>query len=395
MLDPSIKVYRNTSVGDSIGLQVIDTPGLCGNEQQDTELVTGLSSFLKQDLPNRIPTVTFIVARMDDDDIEFENKQSQFSQMLQALSHAEKDITDEKYSNLILLLTHSQKANDIPGRISIYRKEFSKVFPEMKNPIHVIAIDNIRHKCCENMQKPEERSYHNIIFKGLKDFAKRRQEHSLNALVNWFTEESKRFSVSFQQEVITLSECLSDLSEIADDENGFTSPQESEPYFVMYHQTEQMKNRKSSRKQDVLNSQTQRKLVTCIPSGSQILLADKSLVSIDKCLVGDKLLSLHNDSSVITGVRKGALDEVFSEYKSVGSIYCSEDPHDSTDENTTITKSIYMYNNEKFELVSTSKANVPEKTSTDILYILEMDSPNSTFIVNGFACFAHVSVPNQ
>lgn len=383
------------SVGDSIGLQVVDTPGLCGNEQQDTELVTALSSFLKTDLPCRIPTVTFIVARMDDDDIEFDNQQSQFSQMLQSLAHAEKHITDEKCSNLVLLLTHSQKANDIPGRISSYQKEFAKVFPDTKNPIHVIAIDNIRHnKCCDNMQKPEERSYHNIIFKGLKDFAKKRQEHSLNALVNWFTEESKRFSVSFQQEVVTLSECLSDLSEIAD-KNDITLPQEPEPYFVMYHQTEQTKNRKSSKKQDVLNSPTQRKLVTCIPSGSQIFLADKSQVSVDKCLVGDKLLGLHNDSSVITGVRKGALDDVVSEYKSVGSIYCSADPHDPTDENTTVSKFIYMYNNEKFELVSTSKANVPEKTSTDIFYILEMDSPKNTFIVNGFPCFAQVMVPNQ
>lgn len=363
----------------------MDAPGFCGNEQQDAEKVQTLSTFLRQDLPHRIPTVLFVVARMDDDSVDNE-EQSQFTRMLTALSHAEKLITDRLYSNVILLLTHSQKANNVSCRISKYQEEFAKVFP-VTNQIYVMAIDNIRY----NSKSTEKlKNYHEIIFEGLRDFAKKRQEQSLQALMDWFTEESKRFSISFEQEL--LSKKSLDGNPVTALEHLEKSQQNFEPYFVMHHHTDSSskKRRKSQKKNNAsISEQNPKQLQTCIAPESQIVLADGSLISIDKCLIGDKLLALDGHSSVITEIVKSTEDEVTQECKSVGTIYCANsDPEQGEEEKTPNSKFIYSYNNGTFELVEASKANVPEQQSTSNVYFLKLDSLNGTFVMNGFPCFA-------
>lgn len=384
VVDRAVKVHRSEVVGDDIGLHVVDTPGFCENESSNGELVMALTSFLNRDLPCRIPTVTFIVARVDDDDIE-KREQSQFAHMLKSLSQVENLITDQHYSNLVLLLTHSQSAKNLSEATKKYQNEFAQVFP-VTNPISVIAIENFRYRNRETVSADSfQKSYHQTIFGELTELARKRQEHSLHTLMSWLTEKARRFSVSFQQDIFPI-ESLSKQT-VHQEEIVILRP-DFLPYFVMHLLEEPTKRRKSTKKSKSQASDQQQLLLTCIPPGSQITLADKSIISVDKCLVGDKVLGIHSTASVITAVRQATVEEIVTEGKTIGSIYCCA--VDETKDDKVAGKLIYMNDNGLLELVDPSRANVPEKSAMETFYFLELDNPNGTFVVNGFHCFASV-----
>ncbi|CAL8101923.1 unnamed protein product [Orchesella dallaii] len=425
--DPVFKIYTNGAVGNNIGMRIVDTPGLLGNNTptEDAEIIIGLKNFLRQELQARIPTVTFITARLDDDDIEnnAKGKECSFTRMLDSLAPIRKYITDKSNSNIVLLLTHSDKAarhgpgaENIKLKISEYQTALSKIF-RATDPIPIISIDNIIEKAEEDLSSERVRvkRYHDLIFQALNNIAQKREEQSLLELVSWLTGKAKRFSVSFKQEVISISTLVSqsgcyNVNERADvylakiepnsplqepnSDDECTPPHD--PFLVVQHTPNQKrKKKKRTKKTDECNTEQNQNhrehLLSYFPVGTEIVLANRETIKVEDCLVGDKLLNYLARPSVITRLRGSMLNDILSRSTHpVGRIYCAKKKEENT-ENITPTGNkstyIYQYKDGSFRVIDASEANLVEKMSNDVVYFsIELDSRDGSVIADGFPC---------
>ncbi|ODM96792.1 GTP-binding protein A [Orchesella cincta] len=426
--DPAFKIYTNEAVGQNLGIRIVDTPGLLGSNSptEDSEIIIGLKNFLRQELPARIPTVTFITARLDDDDIDnnAEGKESNFTRMLSSLAPIRKYITDKSSSNIVLLLTHSDKAarsgqGDIKQKISQYQTALSETF-RAKNPIPIIAIDNIIEKISGGDSSPNERArvkrYHDLVFQALQNIAKKREEQSLSELVGWLTGKSKRFSISFKQELIPISILVSQagcynvygrsdkyLAKIeptsplleSTDENE--SPPPFDPFLIVQHTPNQQKKKRRTKKGVSDNKNQQQNFISYFPAGTEIILSNGETIKVEDCLVGDKLLNYFlARPSVIISISGATIPDILSKSSHpVGRIYCAGKQEENMENSglSTPTRNkatcIYQFNDGDFRLVEASEANLTEKISNDVLYFsMELDSSDGTIVADGYPCLA-------
>lgn len=412
-------IQRWTREQHGFKMDIVEVSGFLKNEsvEHDAGIVAALSAFLKRDSPDRIPTILFITARLDNQELE------SFSKTLRRLMLARSLLTDCACSNVVLLLTHSD-APDVKDHMLLRSERYQEVFTSIFKIIETAPREDLALMAVGNSP---------LTTQHLQDSFKNAQLcDSEFKLLNKFASSNimEKSTVPYSYQSLKVDELIASgeinrirkVIEHLSSETGGTAV----PNFMERDINEELVFHSASHYNksivvgiDIMleSAQTSMSLTVvhnCIHPNCAITLATGKSIAIADCLVGDRVLGLNNHVGVITKICKiykgqrvvpdekdlacfGCLDCGDKGFMNLCMVYVKGLMTATTEQNETY-------------LTAYQKANrtfLPNKFQVDIqklylanmrslVYYLEVDGGTGTFIADGFvrACKEKVVLKN-